>query len=52
LIGVIVAHTNRAKVFRPEDKDFWTALVRLVEPHVARRITLARIEEWAGDPPW
>lgn len=52
LIGVIVAHTNRANVFRPQDKDFWTALLRLVEPHVARRIILARTEEWTGDPPW
>jgi GAF domain-containing protein len=52
LIGVIVAHTNRPNVFRPDDKDFWTALLRLVEPHVARRIILARTEEWTGDPPW
>ena len=52
LIGVIVAHTNRSNVFRPEDKDFWTALLRLVEPHVARRIILARTEDWTGDPPW
>jgi hypothetical protein len=52
LIGVIVAHTNHANVFRPEDEDFWTALLRLVEPHVARRIILARSEEWNGDPPW
>jgi hypothetical protein len=52
LIGVIVAHTNRPNVFRPEDKDFWSALLRLVEPHVARRIILARTEDWTGDPPW
>jgi hypothetical protein len=52
LIGVIVAHTNRPNVFRPEDADFWTALLRLVEPHVARRIILARTEDWRGDPPW
>lgn len=52
LIGVIVAHTNRPNVFRPEDGDFWTALLRLVEPHVARRIILARAEDWNGDPPW
>jgi hypothetical protein len=52
LVGVIVAHTNRPNVFRPEDSDFWTALFRLVEPHVARRIILARTESWANDPPW
>jgi hypothetical protein len=52
LIGVIVAHTNRPNIFRPEDRDFWTALLRLVEPHVARRVILARAEEWNGDPPW
>jgi GAF domain-containing protein len=52
LIGVIVAHTNRPNVFRPEDTDFWTALLRLVEPHIARRIILARTEEWSSDPPW
>ncbi len=52
LIGVIVAHTNRPNVFRPEDRGFWTELLRLVEPHVARRIILARAEQWNGDPPW
>jgi len=52
LIGIIVAHTNRPNIFRPEDKDFWTALLRLVEPHIARRIILARAEEWNGDAPW
>jgi GAF domain-containing protein len=52
LIGVLVAHTNRPNVFRSEDLDFWTALLRLVEPHIARRIILARAEEWSRDPPW
>jgi len=52
LIGVVVAHTNRPNVFRAEDIDFWSALFRLVEPHVARRIILTRTEQWSDDQPW
>jgi GAF domain-containing protein len=52
LIGVVVAHTNRPKVLKNEDLDFWSAFFRLVEPHVARRILLATDEEWNNDAPW
>jgi GAF domain-containing protein len=52
LIGIIVAHTNRPNVFKDEDLDFWTAFFRLIEPHVARRIILARAHTWGGDSPW